>query len=88
MLPNLDWTKDLGDAFLGQEDEVPDTIQRMRANALTRAAPSVATFATSRASADRITTGTRSDYPRADKSLEARKPRYMQECSPTHTVSS
>src|SRR5262249_10353689 len=30
---NLDWTKDLGDAFLAQKDDVLDTIQRMRAKA-------------------------------------------------------
>src|SRR5512138_863243 len=30
MSDNLDWTKDLGDAFLGQKDEVLDGIQRMR----------------------------------------------------------
>src|SRR5437016_3337551 len=33
MSDNLDWTKDLGDAFLGQKDEVLDTVQRMRAKA-------------------------------------------------------
>ena len=33
MSENLDWTKDLGDAFLGQKDEVLDTVQRMRAKA-------------------------------------------------------
>ncbi len=30
MSENLDWTQDLGDAFLGQEAEVMDTVQRMR----------------------------------------------------------
>jgi hypothetical protein len=30
MSENLDWTQDLGDAFLGQEDETLDTVQRMR----------------------------------------------------------
>lgn len=30
---NLDWTQDLGDAFLGQEDEILDTVQRMRGKA-------------------------------------------------------
>jgi hypothetical protein len=33
MSDNLDWTKDLGDAFLGQQDDVLDTVQRMRAKA-------------------------------------------------------
>ena len=33
MSDNLDWTKDLGDAFLDQKDEVLDTVQRMRAKA-------------------------------------------------------
>jgi hypothetical protein len=33
MSDNLDWTKDLGDAFLAQKDEVLDTIQGMRAKA-------------------------------------------------------
>jgi len=33
MSDNLDWTKDLGDAFLGQKDDVLDTVQRMRAKA-------------------------------------------------------
>jgi len=33
MSDNLDWTKDLGDAFLGQKDEVLDAVQRMRAKA-------------------------------------------------------
>jgi hypothetical protein len=33
MSDNLDWTKDLGDAFLEQKDEVLDTIQRLRARA-------------------------------------------------------
>jgi hypothetical protein len=30
MSDNLDWTQDLGDAFLGQKQEVMDTVQRMR----------------------------------------------------------
>lgn len=30
---NLDWTQDLGDAFLAQKTELMDTIQRMRGNA-------------------------------------------------------
>jgi hypothetical protein len=30
MSENLDWTQDLGDAFLGQQDETLDTVQRMR----------------------------------------------------------
>jgi len=30
MSDNLDWTKDLGDAFLGQKDELLDAVQRMR----------------------------------------------------------
>jgi hypothetical protein len=33
MSENLDWTQDLGDAFLGQKDELLDTVQRMRAKA-------------------------------------------------------
>src|SRR5213080_2285852 len=33
MSDNLDWTKDLGDAFLGQKDEVLDAVQRLRAKA-------------------------------------------------------
>ena len=33
MSENLDWTKDLGDAFLAQKDDVLDTVQRMRAKA-------------------------------------------------------
>jgi hypothetical protein len=33
MSDNLDWTKDLGDAFLGQKNEVLDAVQRMRAKA-------------------------------------------------------
>ncbi len=33
MSDNLDWTKDLGDAFLGQQSEVLDAIQRMRRKA-------------------------------------------------------
>src|SRR2546430_1735074 len=33
MSDNLDWTKDLGDAFLDQKDEVLDGVQRMRAKA-------------------------------------------------------
>jgi hypothetical protein len=30
MSENLDWTQDLGDAFLGQQQELMDTVQRMR----------------------------------------------------------
>ncbi|RPH92490.1 MAG: DUF3300 domain-containing protein [Lysobacterales bacterium] len=30
MSENLDWTQDLGDAFLAQQDETLDTVQRMR----------------------------------------------------------
>ena len=30
---NLDWTQDLGDAFLGQKTELMDTVQRMRGKA-------------------------------------------------------
>ena len=30
MSENLDWTQDLGDAFLAQQDELIDTVQRMR----------------------------------------------------------
>ena len=30
MSENLDWTQDLGDAFLGQKTEIMDTVQRMR----------------------------------------------------------
>jgi hypothetical protein len=33
MSDNLDWTQDLGDAMLGQQDEVMDTIQRLRNDA-------------------------------------------------------
>jgi hypothetical protein len=33
MSENLDWTQDLGDAFLAQKKEVLDAVQRMRANA-------------------------------------------------------
>jgi hypothetical protein len=33
MNDNLDWTQDLGDAFLGQQAEVMDTVQRMRGKA-------------------------------------------------------
>src|SRR6185369_8383771 len=33
MSENLDWTKDLGDAFLAQKDDVLDAVQRMRAKA-------------------------------------------------------
>jgi hypothetical protein len=33
MSENLDWTQDLGDAFLGQQSEVMDTVQRMRGTA-------------------------------------------------------
>jgi hypothetical protein len=33
MSENLDWTQDLGDAFLGQQDEILDTVQRMRGKA-------------------------------------------------------
>jgi len=31
MSDNLDWTQDLGDAFLGQKSDLMDTVQRMRA---------------------------------------------------------
>lgn len=31
---NLDWTQDLGDAFLGQKTEILDTVQKMRGKAL------------------------------------------------------
>jgi hypothetical protein len=34
MSDNLDWTQDLGDAFLGQKTELMDTVQRMRGKAL------------------------------------------------------
>ena len=34
MSDNLDWTKDLGDAFLASQADVMDTIQRMRAKAM------------------------------------------------------
>lgn len=34
MSDNLDWTQDLGDAFLGQRNELLDTVQRMRGLAL------------------------------------------------------
>jgi hypothetical protein len=34
MSENLDWTRDLGDAFLGQKTELMDTVQRMRKRAL------------------------------------------------------
>ena len=34
MADNLDWTKDLGDAFLEQKDDVLDTVQRMRVKAM------------------------------------------------------
>src|SRR5689334_11536182 len=34
MSDNLDWTKDLGDAFLANQADVMDTIQRMRAKAM------------------------------------------------------
>jgi len=30
MSDNLDWTQDLGDAYLGQKDELMDTVQQMR----------------------------------------------------------
>lgn len=33
MSENLDWTQDLGDAFLGQKDELLDTVQVMRGKA-------------------------------------------------------
>ena len=33
MSENLDWTKDLGDAFLGQKDDVFAAVQRMRGRA-------------------------------------------------------
>jgi len=33
MSDNLDWTQDLGDAFLAQESELMDTVQRMRGKA-------------------------------------------------------
>src|SRR5881396_2165459 len=33
MSDNLDWTKDLGDAFLAQKDEVLEAVQRLRAKA-------------------------------------------------------
>src|SRR5436190_7077752 len=33
MSQNLDWTRDLGDAFLDQEGDILDAIQRMRAKA-------------------------------------------------------
>jgi hypothetical protein len=33
MSDNLDWTKDLGDAFLGQKDDLLDAVQRMRRKA-------------------------------------------------------
>src|SRR5207247_11364805 len=33
MSDNLDWTKDLGDAFLAQKDDVLEAVQRMRAKA-------------------------------------------------------
>jgi Protein of unknown function (DUF3300) len=33
MSENIDWTKDLGDAFLAQKTEVMDTVQRMRGKA-------------------------------------------------------
>ena len=33
MNDNLDWTQDLGDAFLAQEQEVMDTVQRLRQEA-------------------------------------------------------
>src|SRR5215468_10585412 len=65
-----------------------ETVTSEKAARSGRAGPFVATLATSRASAGRIVTCTRSDYPRADKSSETRKPRYMQEHSPTRTVSS
>jgi Protein of unknown function (DUF3300) len=34
MSDNLDWTRDLGDAFLGQKTQLMDTVQRMRKKAL------------------------------------------------------
>jgi len=34
MSDNLDWTQDLGDAFLAQKTELMDTVQRMRGKAL------------------------------------------------------
>jgi len=34
MSDNLDWTRDLGDAFLGQKTELMDTVQTMRKKAL------------------------------------------------------
>jgi hypothetical protein len=34
MSTNLDWTQDLGDAFLGQKQELLDSVQRMRRKAL------------------------------------------------------
>ena len=34
MSDNLDWTQDLGDAFLAQKDELLDAVQRMRRKAL------------------------------------------------------
>ncbi|HEX6811998.1 MAG TPA: DUF3300 domain-containing protein [Planctomycetota bacterium] len=34
MNDNLDWTQDLGDAFLGQKDELMQTVQKMRKKAL------------------------------------------------------
>jgi hypothetical protein len=33
MSENLDWTQDLGDAFLGQQNETLDTVQRLRGKA-------------------------------------------------------
>ncbi len=33
MSDNLEWTQDLGDAFLGQQDELLDTVQQMRGKA-------------------------------------------------------
>src|SRR6185369_2786297 len=33
MSDNLDWTQDLGDAFLAQQSEVLDTVQKMRSKA-------------------------------------------------------
>ena len=33
MSENLDWTQDLGDAFLGQKTELMDSVQRMRGKA-------------------------------------------------------
>src|SRR5204863_4383640 len=33
MSENLDWTRDLGDAFLGQKSETMDAVQRMRGKA-------------------------------------------------------